>query len=99
MPFDGTTHQVESEAVKALRHGRERVRRGWFSVFGLVFNPRICAWMALPNDGREGAEQALMRAAGVASLKGIFDWNDKWYRTRRQVVRLYDRAIADELAA
>lgn len=107
MPFDGAGREAESDLVLArLRLGRARIAAGWvkggwrrdggFCAAGAVALYFVAGDVPVLGPAGWAALQCLQAAAGRQELPR---WNDRWWRRKRQVLALYDRAIAGRLGA
>lgn len=115
MPLDDTTYQPQSRIVAILVEGRRRVDTGWFHGYPgnqISLQHRYCTVTAVSRQNDPNAPydvntqyalRYLARAIfGWENLNGIEHWNDDLKRTLKEVLEVYDAAIAlavmDELA-
>lgn len=93
--------------LEVLKQGRERIEKGWcqgayaIDAHGNHAKPywrRAVAWCAegACNFGKINRKIEAIRVleSCAHSLKPIYQWNDQPRRTHRQVLMLFDRAIA-----
>lgn len=94
-------------ALEALRAGRERLAKGPWAQGGIVLNDRdrgyVCAVTALPTWEQSHARDhdlhakclcLLIAAAGLLPDVALSEYNDDPTTRKRDILRIYDRAIA-----
>ena len=98
MPFDGTNYET-APVTQMLMDGRERVERGW-SRGVMRTGSSVCmigslTAVVIDYELFTKAEK-LMREAILNlgySYRSVADFNDALYRTKEQVLEVYDMAI------
>jgi hypothetical protein len=97
MPFDGTHYETASPVTQMLVDGRQKVQGGWCQ---RITRQRGSACMigALAITDFEifcGAERFILEAIEDLgySHSSVASFNDELYRTKDEVLKVYDRAI------
>ena len=113
MPFDGNPHEPPvapfDQVLRDLQVARTKVAAGWiqhrqqsgdrYCAYGAVISATRCdahrTMAALRELRRAHPPLSLMR---LLPAHAIMLWNDHRRRTQREVVDLFDRAIAQRMA-
>ncbi len=98
MPFDGANFQILSPVTQMLMDGRQRVQNGWSQRI-MRRRGSVCMIGSLTITDYEVyriAEELILEAIhGLAyAYSSVVAFNDDPYRTKEQVLEVYDTAIA-----
>lgn len=98
MPFDG--NEYENETVKLLTKAKCLIiENGWIKKsFHTIDGYCIVGALQYADNFNcaktlRSAIRVLFKITHTVDLVDLEDWNDNWFRTKKSVLRAFDRAI------
>ena len=102
MPFDGSNYDKISPVTQMLTDGKEKVQRGWCQHIMRQRGSACMIGSLAIDDFDVFAEVEQLMLETIHDLgyshSSVANFNDDLYRTKQQVLEVYDRAIESSTA-